>query len=206
MSILKTRFNRFVHVIEIRFSAGVRSDPSAEWHFVSLPRLAGVTSSRYLLLGANTPWKRVRFIRGFGANETNREIKSNGSNMTCVVPLRQGVFNSYRILPLRISDKRFVDTAGRDAAHASSPNMASGTAMAFEDALVMSNLIVSGREVAQVMSDYTAQRLSRVRWVHEQTHRRDRIRNMPPFVRELLARPLANKIYRANYAPLLEEI
>lgn len=93
-----------------------------------------------------------------------------------------------------------------DAAHATSPNMASGAAMAFEDALVLSNLIVSGREVAQVQSDYTAQRLSRVHWVHEQTHRRDRIRSLPTFVRDLMTRLLANKVYRANYAPLVEEL
>ena len=77
--------------------------------------------------------------------------------------------------------------------------------MAFEDSLILSNLIVSGRRVAQVLSDYTDQRLNRVRWVHEQTHRRDRIRNLPPFVRDVMARLLANKVYRANYAPLLEQ-
>lgn len=93
-----------------------------------------------------------------------------------------------------------------DAAHATSPNMASGAAMAFEDSLVLSNLIVSGREVAQVQSDYTAQRINRIRWVHEQTHRRDRIRSLPPFVRDLMARLLANKVYRANYAPLVAEL
>lgn len=92
-----------------------------------------------------------------------------------------------------------------DAAHATSPNMASGAAMAFEDALVLSNLVVSGRTVAQTLSDYTTQRLNRVRWVHEQTHRRDRIRDLPPFVRDLMARLLANKVYKANYAPLVEE-
>ena len=93
-----------------------------------------------------------------------------------------------------------------DAAHATSPNMASGAAMAFEDSLVLSNLIVSGREVAQVQSDYAAQRLNRVRWVHEQTHRRDRIRSLPPFIRDLMTRLLANKVYRANYAPLIAEL
>ena len=92
-----------------------------------------------------------------------------------------------------------------DAAHATSPNMASGAAMAFEDALVLSNLIVSDRTVAQTLSDYTTQRLSRVRWVHEQTHRRDSIRGLPSFVRDLMARFLANKVYKANYAPLVEE-
>jgi 2-polyprenyl-6-methoxyphenol hydroxylase-like FAD-dependent oxidoreductase len=92
-----------------------------------------------------------------------------------------------------------------DAAHATSPNMASGAAMAFEDSLALSNLIVSGLGATQVLSDYTAQRLNRVRWVHEQTHRRDRIRNLPPVVRDLMTRFLANKVYRANYAPLVEQ-
>jgi hypothetical protein len=30
------------------------------------PRLAGVTTARCLLFGANTPWKRVRLTLGFG--------------------------------------------------------------------------------------------------------------------------------------------
>jgi hypothetical protein len=49
---LKTRFNRFAQVIEALFSAGVWSDSSGDWVFLHLPRLAGVTSARYLLLGA----------------------------------------------------------------------------------------------------------------------------------------------------------
>ena len=93
-----------------------------------------------------------------------------------------------------------------DAAHATSPNMASGAAMAFEDSLVLSNLILSGRVAAQVQSDYTAQRINRVGWVHEQTRRRDRIRNLPPLIRNLMTRLLANKVYRANYAPLVAEL
>ena len=39
-------------VIEACFSAGVWSVSSAEWIFLRLPRLAGVTHARYLLLGA----------------------------------------------------------------------------------------------------------------------------------------------------------
>jgi len=55
MSILNTRFNRFAHVIEARFSAGVWSLTPSDWVLLRLPRLAGVTTARYLLLGANTP-------------------------------------------------------------------------------------------------------------------------------------------------------
>ena len=93
-----------------------------------------------------------------------------------------------------------------DAAHATSPNMASGAAMAFEDALVLSRLITSGKDVVQVLGDYTRERVSRIRWVHEQTHRRDRIRSLPSMVRDLMARYLAKSVYRANYAPLVAEL
>jgi 2-heptyl-3-hydroxy-4(1H)-quinolone synthase len=91
-----------------------------------------------------------------------------------------------------------------DAAHATSPNMASGAAMAFEDALVLANLIGSERDAAEVLSEYTTQRTARIRWLHEQTHKRDRIRNLPPMVRNLMTRFLANSVYRSNYAPLLK--
>ena len=95
-----------------RFSAGVWSCVSfVALVLLPLPRLAGVTSDRYLLFGANTPWKRVRLTSGLGTNAASLEIaapahpcargipyilyiKSSGSNMTCVVPLRQGVFSS----------------------------------------------------------------------------------------------------------------
>lgn len=91
-----------------------------------------------------------------------------------------------------------------DAAHATSPNMASGAAMAFEDALILSDLIASGRSIDQVLNDYTARRLKRVRWVHEQTQVRDRVRKLPPFVRDMMTRLFARRVYRANYAPLAE--
>lgn len=93
-----------------------------------------------------------------------------------------------------------------DAAHATSPNMASGAAMALEDALVLSRLIASERDVTQVLEEYTAQRITRIRWVHEQTHRRDQIRNLPPLIRNFMTRYLANSVYRANYSPLIAEL
>ena len=53
-----------------------------------LPRLAGVTSARCWLLGVKTPWQRVRLTRSLGTRAANLAMKSKGSNMTCVVPLR----------------------------------------------------------------------------------------------------------------------
>ena len=44
--------------------------------------------ARYRLLGANTPWKHVRFTRGFGTRAARRAMKSSGSNTTWVVPSR----------------------------------------------------------------------------------------------------------------------
>lgn len=114
MSIPNTRFRRCAQVIAARRSAGVRSSGSAVVAYrPPLPRLAGVTRARCLLLGANTPWKRVRLTRGFGTKAASRAMKSSGSKMTCVVPSRYGVFNWYRTLPFGVSDRRFSEMAGR---------------------------------------------------------------------------------------------
>ncbi len=69
MSILNTRLRRCAQVIEARRSAAVGSSASAAATAKPpLPRLPGVTRARYWLFGANTPWKRVRFTRGFGTS------------------------------------------------------------------------------------------------------------------------------------------
>jgi ribosomal protein S5 len=41
----------------------------------ALLRLAGVTCARCALLGAKTPWNRVRLTQGFGTKATSRAIK-----------------------------------------------------------------------------------------------------------------------------------
>ena len=79
-----TRLRRCAQVIAARRSAGVGSSVSAGLACrPPLPRLAGVTRARYLLLGAKTPW--VRLTRGFGTRAASRAMKSRGSNMTWVV-------------------------------------------------------------------------------------------------------------------------
>jgi hypothetical protein len=94
MSIPNTRFKRCAQVIAARRSASVGSSGSAVLAcWPPRPRLAGVTRARYLLLGAKTPWNRVRLTRGFGTRAASREMKSSGSKMTCVVPSRYGVFS-----------------------------------------------------------------------------------------------------------------
>jgi 2-polyprenyl-6-methoxyphenol hydroxylase-like FAD-dependent oxidoreductase len=100
-------------------------------------------------------------------------------------------------------------TAGRvvlvgDAAHASSPNMAQGAAMALEDALVLAELLEGGLSVDRALSDYERRRAGRVAWVRKQTHRRDRTRNLPTPVRNLTLRAAAERIFRSNYRPLID--
>jgi 2-polyprenyl-6-methoxyphenol hydroxylase-like FAD-dependent oxidoreductase len=91
-----------------------------------------------------------------------------------------------------------------DAAHASSPNMAQGAAMALEDALVLAEELETSRPLTEALAEYQRRRTSRVAWVQEQTHRRDRTRSLPPLVRNLTLRLAGERIFDSNYRPLLE--
>jgi 2-polyprenyl-6-methoxyphenol hydroxylase-like FAD-dependent oxidoreductase len=91
-----------------------------------------------------------------------------------------------------------------DAAHATSPNMAEGAAMALEDGLVLAECLASGRSIAQTVASFQARRRPRTQWVLAQTHRRDRTRNLPPALRNLVLRRWGQNIFHANYRPLLE--
>ena len=84
-----------------------------------------------------------------------------------------------------------------DAAHACSPSMAQGGAMALEDAVVLAELVREDR-----VADYTARRAERVRWVLSQNHRRDRARTLPTPLRNLVLKLGGQKLVRANHAPL----
>jgi len=55
LSILNTRFRRFAQLIATWRLAGDFSALSSSGSFLVFPRLAGVTCSRHLLFGANTP-------------------------------------------------------------------------------------------------------------------------------------------------------
>jgi 2-polyprenyl-6-methoxyphenol hydroxylase-like FAD-dependent oxidoreductase len=88
-----------------------------------------------------------------------------------------------------------------DAAHATSPNMAQGAAMAMEDALVLAEVLASGQPVATCLAVFEARRAPRVRWVQEQTHRRDRTRNLPSALRSGVLRVAGRRIFKANHRP-----
>ena len=86
-----------------------------------------------------------------------------------------------------------------DAAHATSPSMAEGAAMALEDGLVLAECIASQGDVAQAAARFQARRR-----VHAQTHRRDRTRNLPAPLPNLVLRRWGRNILHANYRPLLD--
>ena len=91
-----------------------------------------------------------------------------------------------------------------DAAHATSPNMAEGAAMALEDGLVLAECLTSGHPIAQAVARFQARRRPRTQWVLAQTHRRDRTRNLPPTLRNLVLRRWGRNIFHANYRPLVD--
>ena len=90
-----------------------------------------------------------------------------------------------------------------DAAHAMSPNMAQGAALAFEDALVLAACLAQASSVTEALAGFVARRHPRASWVRAQTHRRDKTRNLPPLVRDPLLRAFGRRIFRSNYQPLV---
>jgi 2-polyprenyl-6-methoxyphenol hydroxylase-like FAD-dependent oxidoreductase len=92
-----------------------------------------------------------------------------------------------------------------DAAHATSPNMAEGAAMALEDALVLAECLHRQQATPAALSDFEARRRPRTDWVRAQTHRRDHTRYLPPKIRDNVLRLLGRRIFHANYRPLLDQ-
>ncbi len=79
MSILNTRFRRWAEVMTARRSAGV--GPSVASGVIVLlpsPRLTGVNRARCSLLGASTPWNRVKLTLGLGTNAASRADEAQG--------------------------------------------------------------------------------------------------------------------------------
>jgi 2-polyprenyl-6-methoxyphenol hydroxylase-like FAD-dependent oxidoreductase len=91
-----------------------------------------------------------------------------------------------------------------DAAHATSPNMAQGAAMALEDALVLTGCLTSAGSIDEALASYEPRRRPRTDWVLRQTHRRDRTRALKPMLRNAVLRTAGARILHANYQPLRE--
>ena len=92
-----------------------------------------------------------------------------------------------------------------DAAHATSPNMAQGAAMALEDALVLSDCLRDISAIPDALAAFEARRRPRTGWVRAQTHRRDHTRYLPPTVRDNFIRVLGRRIFEVHYRPLLDQ-
>ena len=92
-----------------------------------------------------------------------------------------------------------------DAAHATSPNMAQGAAMALEDALVLADCLRDIRAIPEALTAFEIRRRPRTDWVLAQTHRRDRTRYLPPTLRNNVLRLSGRRIVHANYRPLLDQ-
>lgn len=90
-----------------------------------------------------------------------------------------------------------------DAAHATSPNMAQGAAMAIEDAIILARCLRDGQDVDAGLVRFEQQRRARTDWVRDQTHRRDQTRNLPAVLRNAALRVAGQRIFRSNYASLL---
>jgi FAD-dependent urate hydroxylase len=93
-----------------------------------------------------------------------------------------------------------------DAAHGMSPNMAEGASLAFEDALVLAASLRDAKTVREALAGFVTRRQTRTGWVRAQTHRRDRTRNLPPALRNLVLRTFGRQIFRSNYRPLVRPI
>jgi FAD-dependent urate hydroxylase len=92
-----------------------------------------------------------------------------------------------------------------DAAHATSPNMAQGAAMALEDALVLTDCLQRIAAIPEAIAAFEARRRPRTDWVRAQTHRRDHTRYLPPAIRDNVLRFLGRRILHSNYRPLLDQ-
>jgi len=93
-----------------------------------------------------------------------------------------------------------------DAAHASSPNMAQGAAMAMEDALVLAETLAQNQDLDTALSLYEQRRQPRVRWVQQQCAARDKTRALPSWARAGVLKFFGNRLYKRSYEPLLAPI
>jgi 2-polyprenyl-6-methoxyphenol hydroxylase-like FAD-dependent oxidoreductase len=92
-----------------------------------------------------------------------------------------------------------------DAAHATAPNMAQGAAMAAEDALVLAEELGAVDSVPAAVAAFNERRADRTAWVRTRARRRDHTHRLPAAVRNAALRLAGERIYRADYRPLLAD-
>jgi 2-polyprenyl-6-methoxyphenol hydroxylase-like FAD-dependent oxidoreductase len=89
-----------------------------------------------------------------------------------------------------------------DAAHAMAPTMAQGAALAMEDALVLSELLVSGPDPTWAVAAFEERRRPRVDWVREHTNRQASLLRLPYAVRNLSAMLMGSRLWERSFSLL----
>ena len=90
-----------------------------------------------------------------------------------------------------------------DAAHATSPTLAQGAAMAFEDAVVLGEVLrATPDDVPAALRVYEDRRRPRCHQVRERTQERDRARDVPPTLRDPMLRRRGQRIFADQYREL----
>jgi 2-polyprenyl-6-methoxyphenol hydroxylase-like FAD-dependent oxidoreductase len=90
-----------------------------------------------------------------------------------------------------------------DAAHATTPTLSQGAAMAIEDAVVLARALGAAGSVAAALAGYESRRRPRTKWVLDRTRDRDRTRDVPPPLRDPLLRGRGARIFQEHYRLLV---
>jgi FAD-dependent urate hydroxylase len=91
-----------------------------------------------------------------------------------------------------------------DAAHATAPTLAQGAAMAFEDAVVLGEVLrAMPGDIPAALRAYEARRRPRCEQVRERTRERDRTRDVPPALRDPMLRRRGQRIFADQYRELV---
>ena len=92
-----------------------------------------------------------------------------------------------------------------DAAHASSPMMGQGGCMAMEDAWVLAEKLVNRSSLGDALTSFVAQRLPRVRWVHQESAAVAASFLLPAKVRNDALRQAGAQMFQSRFKPLVTE-
>jgi FAD-dependent urate hydroxylase len=90
-----------------------------------------------------------------------------------------------------------------DAAHASSPLMGLGGAMAMEDACVLVEELRSAQSVEAALDRYVSRRRERVKWVQQQSMAVGEVLRVAPAIRNPMMRERGGEMMHSRFAPLV---
>lgn len=94
-----------------------------------------------------------------------------------------------------------------DAAHATAPTLAQGAAMAFEDAVVLGEVLKdSPGDVGGALRTYEERRRPRCAQVRDRTRERDRTRDVAPALRDPMLRRRGQRIFADQYRGLVQPV